>query len=671
MSDLTISTLDAVGVRGRLEVVAYLSDADGNEVSAVTADGAIVETHRTRTASDGTLTLDLTPNDDIPREGVYWTVKLGRHRFLVYKGPDAEGLLDALAMTQDDLGPAAASLANISDVDGPGTPGQVLSPKVDGRYGFVDAPAGAPIADQRILGNVAGVTAAPAALTPAEVRAVAELGDSATLDVGTAGGVATLDSNSTVPRGQLPAVADPIRVGGGYPGATWSGSLVRIDFSEFDDGDLADGIVPGLYDAAALASIGTAREDAMCVIDGLLGTTGRVGPDYPDGSFDGTTSGGRYLSYMDCGIGENFVAWTIGEAFSTGLAAPATNIVLDHAYQGIGMYWNAGLSWWELGVIGLDPYGFLYMDTAFADPPSFDADSCMAIRVCRGYVSGWFGSSTDGVPGTLTRVVGPAPIPSALRYSSLHGVQGDQSLTVPTGYTSHFGVDAFNGLAAPLEATPEVETSTAAAKSTGTSIVVTKPTGVAVGDLLVAVVASNAKAVTPPAGWTSGTSMTTGTVYLYQWYRVATSTDVSASNYTFSLASGDVAASMLRISGQNTRVPLIAGSQVNASAATAASTGATIAGVHRLGLWACAVPADTTIATPTGFTELTITPSGGTAITLKVATVDWVTVTGPYGSYGQQSGTVTTPSTVALGTSAASATCTVQVHPQPSAVTDA
>lgn len=626
MATLTIDAADAGGRAKINRVVVTLTDLNHDPVANayVTATDLLV-TDRMVTFTDaaGDLTLDLEPNANITPANTYWSVKVHDHTYLVHKTSSDETIPDSLAVSPADLGLAAG------------------------------------------LGNLAGV----------DTAGVAD-GQALLYDAGSSGwspaGVATVDSSgSTVQRGFLPASADPLRARGGDPSATYSDRVVRIDFSDFADGDLADGVVAGLFDASALAGIGPAREDPMCVVGGLLGTTGMVGPDFVDGSFDGTTSGGRYLSYMDCGVGENFVAWTIGDVLASGMAAPATNIVLDHAYQGIGMYWNAGLSWWELGVIGLNPYGFLYLDTVFAAPPSFDADSCMAIRVCRGYVSGWFGSSTAGEPGTLTRVVGPAPIPSVLRYSSLHGVQGDQNNTTATGFTSYFGVDVYNGLAAPLEETPVVESTTAASKATGTSIAVTKPSGVAVGDLLVAVVASNAKAVTPPSGWTLGTSKTSGAVYLYQWYRVATSADVSASSYSFSLVSGDVAASMLRISGQNTLVPLIAASQANASAATAASASVTIAGVHRLGLWACAVPADTTIATPSGFTELTITSSGGAAFTLKVASVDWVTVTGPYGSYGQQAGTVTTPASVALGTTAASATCTVQVHPQPSAVTDA
>lgn len=70
-----------------------------------------------------------------------------------------------------------------------------------------------------------------------------------------------------------------------------------------------------------------------------------------------------------------------------------------------------------------------------------------------------------------------------------------------------------------------------------TSTVVTKPTGLAVGDIMVAYCAGNADAFAYPSGFTSIGSTSAG-VNNYQTrlgYKVADSSDVAASNFTFTI----------------------------------------------------------------------------------------------------------------------------------------
>lgn len=106
-------------------------------------------------------------------------------------------------------------------------------------------------------------------------------------------------------------------------------------------------------------------------------------------------------------------------------------------------------------------------------------------------------------------------------------------------------------------ATPVVESSTStnfAASTTTTTI--TKPAGLAVGELLVAAIqfadAGSATAVSAPAGWTTleTVDMTDGLRRLTVFYIIATSTETAASNFTFTASNTcTIGGGMLRISG--------------------------------------------------------------------------------------------------------------------------
>jgi len=89
--------------------------------------------------------------------------------------------------------------------------------------------------------------------------------------------------------------------------------------------------------------------------------------------------------------------------------------------------------------------------------------------------------------------------------------------------------------------------------ATTTSSVVTKPSGVAVGDLLVLYWAYEVDASpNAPGGWTA-IRTTTNSLSCSLYYRVADSSDVSASNYTFtSVNSRKQIAVITRITGQGT-----------------------------------------------------------------------------------------------------------------------
>jgi hypothetical protein len=101
------------------------------------------------------------------------------------------------------------------------------------------------------------------------------------------------------------------------------------------------------------------------------------------------------------------------------------------------------------------------------------------------------------------------------------------------------------------------ESSNSTAWASSSSVVVTKPTGLAVGDLMVGIVANNhasSNDFTTPGGWTAYANSTIsidGTTEgrLAVFYKVADSGDVAASNFTFSCASSTrIAGGVLRVS---------------------------------------------------------------------------------------------------------------------------
>jgi len=100
-----------------------------------------------------------------------------------------------------------------------------------------------------------------------------------------------------------------------------------------------------------------------------------------------------------------------------------------------------------------------------------------------------------------------------------------------------------------------VASTSVATTNSGTSLVITKPSGVAVGDVLVVVVNASVLTVPTISGFTQGvtannTSSNNARVTTTLLWRIATSGDVAASNYTISGGSSSLgAATMLRVTG--------------------------------------------------------------------------------------------------------------------------
>lgn len=97
--------------------------------------------------------------------------------------------------------------------------------------------------------------------------------------------------------------------------------------------------------------------------------------------------------------------------------------------------------------------------------------------------------------------------------------------------------------------------------ASGTSCVITKPSGLAEGDLMVAVL-GNTVGDFANADWTSilvGLPES-GNTRMETFYKIADADDVAASNFTFTCSSGSNAGFILRITGHNASSPVLAGS---------------------------------------------------------------------------------------------------------------
>lgn len=99
-----------------------------------------------------------------------------------------------------------------------------------------------------------------------------------------------------------------------------------------------------------------------------------------------------------------------------------------------------------------------------------------------------------------------------------------------------------------------VESVTTQATAEG-AVTITKPTGLAVDDFLIAVLACDAaNSIATPSGWSSTGALTTGSdvgIDPYILYKKADSADVAASNFSFDVSdgSGELGGVLMRVSG--------------------------------------------------------------------------------------------------------------------------
>lgn len=107
-----------------------------------------------------------------------------------------------------------------------------------------------------------------------------------------------------------------------------------------------------------------------------------------------------------------------------------------------------------------------------------------------------------------------------------------------------------------------VESSSTTAWASTASLSVTKPSGLAVGDVLIAIIGLISDTMATPTGWTHGGTIaqggSVGAMDLYTFYKIADASDVAASSFSFPPAnpSKTMAGCLLRASGVRHDAPL-------------------------------------------------------------------------------------------------------------------
>jgi hypothetical protein len=127
----------------------------------------------------------------------------------------------------------------------------------------------------------------------------------------------------------------------------------------------------------------------------------------------------------------------------------------------------------------------------------------------------------------------------------------------------------------------------AVATTSQTALVVTAPTAIAVGDLLVGTGGTlDTKSITPPTGWTTVSNDTNGTERVYVFTRVADAGDAAAANFTFTVGTfGQAAVALYRISTASSTLPTpVFGTGPNATTQTLPNI--TTAANNSLVIWA-------------------------------------------------------------------------------------
>ena len=123
-----------------------------------------------------------------------------------------------------------------------------------------------------------------------------------------------------------------------------------------------------------------------------------------------------------------------------------------------------------------------------------------------------------------------------------------------------------------------VASSSTAYSGSGTSLVITKPTGLLEGELMMSAIRhDNVGGMTNPSGWTTLTTTFNPFNNVRLCYKYATSGDVAASNFTWTLGSSAISAGgIIRVTGASPLIgsAVLAGGQSN-TATPSISTGVT------------------------------------------------------------------------------------------------
>lgn len=118
MATLVVKALDISGnALSGVQVIVRLTDVNGQPLHEFSTDGLLINPIAAVTGSDGTVSIQLVPNEDIQRDNTYYTVNVGGQApVLIEKGSGTESLLASRVISPLALGPAA-TLDSLGDVD--------------------------------------------------------------------------------------------------------------------------------------------------------------------------------------------------------------------------------------------------------------------------------------------------------------------------------------------------------------------------------------------------------------------------------------------------------------------------------------------------------------------------------------------------------------------------
>lgn len=123
MADLIVNAITTLASAGAVKVRAELTDFRGNPVSGFVDDDVIVFPSVTETNSLGTAILDLHANSDITPSGTFYTITVGTKSFLILKSGATQTLFEAITAVPADLGSLGEGLTvliaenNLSDLE--------------------------------------------------------------------------------------------------------------------------------------------------------------------------------------------------------------------------------------------------------------------------------------------------------------------------------------------------------------------------------------------------------------------------------------------------------------------------------------------------------------------------------------------------------------------------
>jgi hypothetical protein len=208
--------------------------------------------------------------------------------------------------------------------------------------------------------------------------------------------------------------------------------------------------------------------------------------------------------------------------------------------------------------------------------------------------------------------------------------------------------------------------SAATSGSGGTTLAITKPTGVASGHVMIATItATGTGALTPPSGWTVAKDTTQGTaIRQITYYRVAGASE--GTSYSWGLGTTRQASGgIVDYSGVNGTAPIDATGTASGASGNAVAASVTTSVANDQVIVAAGVNTSTTFTPPTGTTERYDVPSPSTT----TDTADFVQATaGATGSKTATPASTTTPwiaQTIALR-DASQATLSVTTSAAPS-----